>query len=130
MTTGALSCSAVPLCRRASEQQPQQQDTEAGPAAWWASMFVKAGRMGNAQRDSKQPKIRVHGFSEQDQTALYMQVGRAVLLLWCSTNCHKAIGCGPVICVRCDTARSSALAVAPSACMSCGSLLHVSLLLA
>jgi hypothetical protein len=77
MATCALSCSAVLLYRRASEQQQQQQETEEGPAAWWASMFVKAGRMGSAQRESKQPKIRVHGFSEQDQTALYMQVGRA-----------------------------------------------------
>ncbi len=51
--------------------------------------------MGNAQRESRQPKIRVYGFSEQDQTALYMQVRRARLQL--GTHCWSllcALWCG------------------------------------
>lgn len=45
-------------------------------ARWWSSLFIQAGRMGaggGAAGSSR--RINVSGFSEQDQTNLYVQVG-------------------------------------------------------
>ena len=62
---------------------------------WWgAGYFISAGAMGGVEeekaqaerekeRDEEDGRIRVSGFREQDQTALYMQVsGCEAGLLW------------------------------------------------
>ncbi|GLI67156.1 hypothetical protein VaNZ11_011369 [Volvox africanus] len=61
-------------------EQLKQQEYEPGKTPWWASMFVRAGRMGTIRQELRagkehlsKAKINVTGFQEQDQENLYEQ---------------------------------------------------------
>ncbi|GIL91590.1 hypothetical protein Vretimale_9640 [Volvox reticuliferus] len=76
----AITPVTVGKSRPRKDKEQLQEESEPGKKPWWASMFVRAGRMGTIRQELRagkehhgKAKINVTGFQEQDQENLYEQ---------------------------------------------------------